>query len=345
MLDKLKTSIEEYKKLWKEPDFRLLQQFNWIQIAMEIVRSSLLFACLLTMTMGMTNIYQELKGMMLDYREFSEIGVQEGTADMTLFALCSLIMIPYLFFVGTRIAKSIPDNREADVSYAIHSLIIKEKGNGRAPFIFFNYVQLVAFGLFSPSIIQVRPTGDLGRFLGSFEDFMQVFIGVGVLCCLFGLCIALKSFKLKKFAETLTSESYVVLTTEKESVELINELGSFLPGRWASFSKKESIVFNQFIKNQQFERENEVGREAILVTDPKNTLEITYKFRYTSLFATYKINVVFFETEKELRRYGAFLNSNKSAPIEIKVILNAEELAEAHFAQLGSEDDQIGEGT
>lgn len=276
----------------------------------------------------MTNIYQELKTMILGYGEFAERGLQEETVDMTLFALGSFIMILYC----TRIWKSIPDNREVDGSYAIDSLVVKENGKVRAPFIFLNYVQVVAFGLFSPFIVQVHPSGVLG---------------VGVLILILILLTDFKSFKLGKFMETLNSGPYVVLTTEKESIELINELSSFLPGRWAPFSKKESIVFNQFIKNEQFEREMEVGKEAILVTDPKNTLEITYKFHYTSLFATYKINVVFFETQEELRRYGAFLNSDKSAPIEIRIILNAEELAEAHFAQLSSEesgDALIGEG-
>lgn len=343
MLTNWKTSIEEYKKLWKEPDFRFLQQFNWIRLAIEIARSSLIFGGLVLMIIGMMNLYLELKGLMLSYGDF-----EESMFDKTWFALFLCIMIFYLCFVGLRIGKLRSDKREIDgSSYAVHSLFLEEKGDVRAPFIFLNYFQLVVFCLFSPFIVQVRPTGILGRFLVSSETMMQVIMGVSVLFFILILFTELKNFKRGKFVETLNSGPYVVLTTEKESIELINELSSFLPGRWAPFSKKESIVFNQFIKNQQFEIENDSGREAILVTDPNNTLEITYKFHYTSLFATYKINVVFFETQEDLRRYGAFLNSNESVPIEIKIILNAEELAEAHFAQLSNEesgDALIGEG-
>lgn len=325
-MNKLRITIENYRMLWKEPDFRWLQQFNWLITSRKIARSLVLWIGLLAITSICSISYFYIENQLL-------VALNKGT-DFTpseinryISILPNLVLTLIFFYILGGCCKMMWNWHEYEAEksfknrYKKMGLYFDEKINdvySKSEKIKKTFRNVVMFFIFSITI----QMGDQSK-MASIEFFRGLIIAIYILFVLWIITKLLIYLKFKKWAKDF-KEHIHILTTERDFIRLTNQMDSLLilPEKWKGYLKEDLVFFTQSVKRTDLEIEGEP------VNDVVSRLEVVYLVPFTSIRIVYSIQLVEFETEVELNEYKKDLEeAYEQAPgkgprvPEIKVLL------------------------
>lgn len=297
-MNKLRVTIENYRMLWKEPDFRWLQEFNWFRVFINTVRDLGLLAIQVLLTTTFLVVYFLLEDLFLDYlKTETDLTSKQMEPLMKLFPMMTSMLFS-IALVGL-------------IIYGFHKVmthpIIREDG----------YIERYSkCGIHFEEKIKRNEVSKLLRFLLVMFLFMgnlqlgtnSIMVSIEFLvraCWVLGFwtvfLLVLKfidKMKFKKWAKDF-KENIHILTTERDFIRLTNQMDSLLilPEKWKNYLKEDQALFTQSVKRTDIEIEGEP------VNDVVSSLKVVYLVPFTSIRIVYFIQLVEFETEVELKEY------------------------------------------
>ena len=298
-MNNLRVTIENYRMLWKEPNFRWLQEFNWFRVMINFVRGLGLLASQVLLTTTFLVLYFLLEELFLDYLQVeTDLTSKQMEPLMKIFpTMLSMIfsialVVLIICFVNKFMLHPIYVREDSYIErYSKCGIHFEEKikGNEVSKIIRFMIVVVVFMGnlqlgknsiMVSPEFL-FRTCWVLG--------FWTVFLLVLKL---------IDKMKFKKWAKDF-KEDINILTTERDFIRLTDQMDSLLilPEKWKNYLKEDQALFTQSVKRTDIEIEGEP------VNDVVSSLKVVYLVPFTSIRIVYFIQLVEFETEVELKEY------------------------------------------
>ncbi|WP_157456926.1 hypothetical protein [Carnobacterium maltaromaticum] len=295
-MNKLRVTIENYKALWKEPDFKWLQEFNWFIAARKITRSLFETAALFYITTVLAVFYFYIKSQAImtftTETDFTKIQIEN------IFLMLSNASVAFVFII--LVAKLVlldSDTKKFFVNrYKEGGLHFDEriKGNRYQSTRGFRTLKQALFLILYLAMIQFRETPKIV----SMDVVNGMSVVVIILFSLWMLTRLVIYLKFKKWAKEFNKDIQI-LTTERDFIRLTNQMDSLLilPGKWKGYLEKELAVFTQSVKKTDIKIEGDV------VNDINSRLEVVYTIPFTSIRIVYFFQLVEFDTEKEMEEY------------------------------------------
>lgn len=299
-MTKLRVQIEQYKALWKDPNFRWLQEFNWLIAGRKVTRSLFETAALfyITIVFAVFYFYIKRQGIMIFTTETDLSKIQiENTFSMlanAIVGIVCMILVAKLLVVWNRFDS---DPKKAFVNrYKEDGLHFDEriKGNHHKSTRVCRTLKQILFLLLYSFMIQFRETPKIV----SMDVVNGMSVIVIILFSLWMLTRLVIYLKFKKWAKEFNKDIQI-LTTERDFIRLTNQMDSLLilPGKWKGYLEKELAVFTQSVKKTDIKIEGDV------VNDINSRLEVVYTIPFTSIRIVYFFQLVEFDTEKEMEEY------------------------------------------
>lgn len=303
-MTKLRAQIEQYKTLWKDPNFRWLQEFNWLIAGRKVTRSLFETAALFYITVGFAVFYYYMKNQILlaltegtSFKK-NEINTIMGTYSELSNALVTIVILVLLvkvMWVWNNNTEKFYTNR-----YRKFGLHFDEKIKGKN----FHSIQVhrTLKHLFFLMIYSIMIRFGENSKIVSMDVVDRMSVVVIILFSLWMLTRLWMYLKLKKWAKEFKTDSHI-LTTERDFMRFTNQMDSLLiyPEKWKPYLKEDQTVFIQSVKRTDSQIEGEP------VNEDSSRLDVVYTIPYTSLRMVCCFHLVEFETEKELEEYKVSL--------------------------------------
>lgn len=212
-MNKLRVTIENYKSLWKEADFRWLQEFNWIIAARKVTRSLFETAALFYITVVFAVFYFYMKSQTL--------------LALSTSVLINAIVTMVLILLVVKVMWGWHENTEKFYTnrYRKFGLHFDEKIKGKNS----NSIQVcrtlkqVFFLMIYSFMIRF---GENSKIV-SMDVVDKMSIVVIILFSLWMLTRLLMYLKFKKWVKEFKTDSHI-LTTERDFIRLTNQMDSLL---------------------------------------------------------------------------------------------------------------------
>ena len=301
-MNKLRVTIENYKALWKEPDFRWLQEFNWLIAARKVTRSLFETAALFYIATVLAVFYFYIKSQAI-MTFTTETDLTKIQIENTFLMLSNAsVAIVFIILVAKLLVQMDPNGLNCDTKkifvnrYKEGGLHFDEriKGNRYQSTRVFRTLKQLFFLLLYLFMIQFRETPKIV----SMDVVNGMSVVVIILFSLWTITRLVIYLKFKKWAKEFNKDIQI-LTTERDFIRLTNQMESLLilPEKWKSYLKEDQALFTQTVKRTDIQIEGEP------VNDVSSRLDVVYTIPYTSLRIVYFFQLVEFDTEKELEEY------------------------------------------
>ncbi len=302
-MNKLRVTIENYKSLWKEPDFRWLQEFNWIIAARKVTRSLFETAALFYITVVFAVFYFYMENQTLlalstgtDFNK-KQIENTMETYSVLINAIVTMVLI-LLVFKLIWVMFGWHENTEKFYTnrYRKFGLHFDEKIKGKNSHSIQVYRALKHIFFLMIYSIMIR-FGENSKIV-SMDVVDRMSVVVIILFSLWMITRLVIYLKFKKWAKEFNKDIHI-LTTERDFIRLTNQMDSLLilPEKWKSYLKEDQALFTQAVKRTDIQIEGEPVNDVI------SRLDVVYTIPYTSLRIVYFFQLVEFDTEKELEEY------------------------------------------
>lgn len=316
-MNKVRVTIENYRMLWKEPDFRWLQEFNWLRVVINFVRGLGLLGIQVLLTTTFLVLHFFLEGLFLDYLKVETdltwhqmeplLKLFPGITNMISSIAVAIFMVWLMHYYFHKVMLPEPEVNYVE-RYSKSGFRFEEKDKKSKE------SKLQGSKLFRVFIVTMLFMLNLN--LGtsskmvSLEFLVQSCWVLGFLTAFLLILKFIEKMKFKKLAKDFKENIYI-LTTERDFIRLTNQMESLLilPEKWMPYLKEDLAVFTQSVKRTDIKIEGEP------VNDVVSRLKVVYLVPFTTLRIVCSIQLVEFETEVELNEYKKDLEeAYKQAP-------------------------------